>query len=223
MTREKMLDSLTETQTRRGFLKATAGSAVIGAGFSNSASAQTATLRFGGRVAGWQGRSPSAIENEVNPTLPLLKGAEYTVWWTNLDGAPHNFVIQSENGNSITGTPTLQSQGQEVEFTFTVSEDMAQYICTIHPNTMLGDIEVVTDPAEALGAGQQQGAGGTTTTTTTTETGNQTQVPYEENTKPDRSDRIRQLIQTPGFDLFTAVAGLTGAAGLLKWRADSEE
>lgn len=41
-------------------------------------------------------------------------------------------------------TQTMTEQGGVQGVRFTASEKMAQYICTIHPNTMIGDVELVS-------------------------------------------------------------------------------
>ncbi|MFC4552748.1 MULTISPECIES: PQQ-binding-like beta-propeller repeat protein [Halorussus] len=106
---------------------------------------------FGGGISGWHGRQPKRIEGQVNPTLNLEAGNRYRVRWENIDGAPHNFVIQDADGNRLMGTEVYSSQGATVTLVFTATEEMSQYICTIHPNSMVGDMQV-----RGGGDGQQQ-------------------------------------------------------------------
>ena len=127
--------------TRRGFLAAVGGTAVA-AGTSGEASAQAETYRFGGEVAGWHGRTPAAIEGTTNPTLELEAGTDYEVVWENLDGAPHDFTIQDSNGSEIVATEQITEEGETASMTFTATPEMAQYVCTIHPSTMVGDIQI---------------------------------------------------------------------------------
>ncbi len=108
--------------------------------------------RFGGRVSAWQGREPETIADSTNPTLNLEAGQTYRVTWENLDGVAHNFTIQDSSGSNLASTATTSEEGATLTFTFTASEQMAQYICTIHPTTMVGDIE--------LGGGGTGGGGG---------------------------------------------------------------
>ncbi|PSP55233.1 hypothetical protein BRC82_06940 [Halobacteriales archaeon QS_1_67_19] len=114
-----------------------------------------AEFHFGGQVSGWQGRSPSPIEGEQNPTLSLEAGNRYKVVWENLDGVPHAFVIQDADGNRITGTDVYASEGETVTLTFEATVEMDRYICTVHPSSMVGDVQV-----EGEGGGQpsRQGA-----------------------------------------------------------------
>lgn len=103
---------------------------------------QVATrYRFGGRVQGWQGREPQRIADAVNPTLQLEAGETYEVTWENLDGVPHDFTIQDSQGNVLAQTELVSEQGATRTLTFTATEKMAQYVCTVHPSTMVGDIQ----------------------------------------------------------------------------------
>ncbi|ODR79902.1 hypothetical protein BG842_12910 [Haladaptatus sp. W1] len=102
-------DRLTHGYSRRGssrrrFLAVTGGTLV---GVTALGSAQRTddshaeAFRFGGRVQGWQGREPNAIEGETNPTLRLHTGEVYRVTWTNLDGQPHNFALRNSDGRNL--------------------------------------------------------------------------------------------------------------------------
>lgn len=102
-------------------------------------------FEFGARVEGWEGQSPSEIEGEQNPTLDLEPGTQYRVTWENLDGVDHDFTILDADGNEVTGTETVAEQGETLSLTFTASEEMTEYVCTIHPNRMRGAIQVGED------------------------------------------------------------------------------
>ena len=97
---------------------------------------------FLGVVQGWMGQAPARIADQQNPTLQLQAGQQYEVTWTNGDGVPHNFTIQDSQGNSLAQTETMSEQDASLTLTFTASREMTQYICTIHPNTMVGSIEI---------------------------------------------------------------------------------
>ncbi|QLG64192.1 cupredoxin domain-containing protein [Halorarum salinum] len=97
---------------------------------------------FNGVTEAWMGVSPSEIEGEENPTLQLTAGEEYEVTWTNGDGVAHDFTIQDSDGNNLEQTDLISEEGQSATLTFTASEEMTTYICTVHPNTMVGDLEV---------------------------------------------------------------------------------
>lgn len=104
---------------------------------------QVAThFRLGGRVEAWQGREPASIADTENPTLQMEAGQTYRVTWENLDGVPHDFVIQDDQGNALAETEQASEEGQTLSVTFTASEEMSQYVCTIHPQTMVGDVQI---------------------------------------------------------------------------------
>ncbi|WP_459192876.1 PQQ-dependent sugar dehydrogenase [Halosimplex sp. J119] len=155
--------------SRRRFLEVGAATGAI-AGLGNLAlGRQERTYRFGGEVSAWMGQEPDAIADEENPTLELTAGTEYEVVWENLDGAPHDFTIQDDQGETITATETMSEEGATRSLTFTATEEMAQYICTVHPNTMIGDIEVTEGATATPGAETETATG--TETETETETG----------------------------------------------------
>lgn len=69
------------------------------------------TFKLGGKVAGWQGRAPDAIQGKSNPTLQMTAGTTYEIIWENLDGKKHELIIESESGAelelSTEGTRTI--------------------------------------------------------------------------------------------------------------------
>ncbi|WP_321112796.1 cupredoxin domain-containing protein [Halorussus salinisoli] len=81
--------------------------------------------------------------------MTLRPGTEYEVVWENLDSAPHNFTIKDADGNNVVSTETMSNQGETRSLTFTASEEMAQYICTVHPSTMVGDIRIESRTTQA--------------------------------------------------------------------------
>lgn len=150
-----------ESLSRRAFVRATgasaAGGATLASAGADDASAQAETYRFGGEVQAWYGREPEAIADAENPTIELEAGQEYEVVWENLDGAPHDFTIQNSDGEILEQSEQTSEEGATASMTFTARPAMAQYICTIHPATMVGDVEVT---GEFEGGGQQGGGGG---------------------------------------------------------------
>ena len=141
MTRDNSNETGSSIASRRTFLKVAGAGAVVGS-FANFSIAQGETIRLGGEVQGWQGRAPSSIEGTVNPTLNLEAGTEYTVVWENLDGQPHDFDIRNESGESVVDSDIISEQGATTEVTFTASEEMATYVCSVHPTSMRGDIQL---------------------------------------------------------------------------------
>lgn len=47
-----------------------------------------------------------------------------------------------QNGGQVAQTEIISEEGAVQAVRFTASEEMAQYICLVHPNTMLGDVQV---------------------------------------------------------------------------------
>ncbi|UPV99766.1 cupredoxin domain-containing protein [Halorussus gelatinilyticus] len=135
-----------EGVTRRGFVRRAGGAAAAagtaGIAASDSAAAQeTETYRFGGEVTAWHPRWEGAEDN-TNPTIELQAGQEYEFWFENIDGAPHNMTIQDAEGNTIVQSELITEEGATASVTFTATPQMAVYICTIHPTTMVGELNV---------------------------------------------------------------------------------
>lgn len=49
----------------------------------------------------------------------------------------------------------MSNQGETLSLTFTASEEMDQYICTVHPTTMVGDIQTGGGTAQTTQAPQR--------------------------------------------------------------------
>ena len=192
--------------SRRQFLAVTGGTllGVTSLGAAQQTTTSTAStpaqrFRFGGRVQAWEGRTPQSIQGQSNPTLQLQVGRVYEVTWENLDGQPHNFALQNEDGrdlsvifpdvqsgtadqttrtttgdgttgtaaggtvtppdDAISVTETISQQGATQTLRFVVTQDVAQYICTIHPTTMVGDVELQDGGEEGGGDGGTGGNG----------------------------------------------------------------
>lgn len=93
-------------------------------------------------ASGWEGQTPAAIEGETNPTLTFRAGQDYEVVWENVDGLPHNFVIENADGGQVFRTERKARAGAIQTVRFTATEGMAGYYCEIHPDSMAGDVEV---------------------------------------------------------------------------------
>lgn len=138
-------DDLNDETTRRTFLRGAVGAVALG-GVAGAVGAQQQgpqLIVLGGRTSGWRGRAPVSIEGTTNPELPFVPGQDYRVRWTNVDGQPHNFVVLNGEGNALVATDIISSQGAVQEVTFTASEDMAEYYCEVHPNSMRGNVRLV--------------------------------------------------------------------------------
>lgn len=131
---------------RREFLKtaAIAGGVVGIGGLGTTALAQESGTEFklGGKITGWVGRAPSSIEGQTNPTLKLQVGQKYSITWENVDGMPHNVAILDANGNVLKGTKVISEKGATQTLEFQATEEMAEYYCKVHPNSMRGTIQL---------------------------------------------------------------------------------
>ncbi|WP_380679341.1 ThuA domain-containing protein [Salinigranum sp. GCM10025319] len=108
------------------------------------------TIELGAQTTGWVGEAPSSIEGQTNPTLEMTAGEEYTVTFENLDGNLHDFHVLDSEGNEIAGAGAPEEGytdeiGATASVTFTATEEMAEYYCSAHPNSMRGDVEIVDD------------------------------------------------------------------------------
>lgn len=137
---ETPTETATETATQTDGAGGTDTATGTGTGTDQQ---QIAThYRFGGSVEAWMGREPQRIADAQNPTLELEAGRTYEVTWENLDGVPHDFTILDSEENVLAQTEMASEEGASLTLTFTASQEMAQYICTIHPSTMVGGIEI---------------------------------------------------------------------------------
>ncbi|PGF15015.1 PKD domain-containing protein [Natrinema sp. CBA1119] len=101
-------------------------------------------IEFDGQTAGWLGIAPDSIADEENPTLILQEGETYEIGWTTGDGAEHNIAIYDEN-DAVVGdlaTERVTEPGDDQWLEFEASSEMVTYICEVHPNTMVADIQV---------------------------------------------------------------------------------
>lgn len=107
--------------------------------------AGTTTFRLGGETEGWTGVEPEAIAGETNPTLELRAGTTYEFVWDNLDGEEHELILADEDGEEVEASAASETEGESVSLEFTASEDLAEYFCEYHPESMRGEIEVVAE------------------------------------------------------------------------------
>ena len=126
----------------------------VAAGLGTVASAQEDTgepeqIMLSGPSHGWIGMAPEEIEQQLNPTLELEAGRTYEVTWTNADGVAHNFVILSADGEQLLRSEIIEAAGVEQTVEFEATEEMSEYFCEVHPDSMRGDIAVDGEPAES--------------------------------------------------------------------------
>lgn len=137
--------TVTLTVTDDGGATATATKTItVGDGNGNDTIEPGTTITFDGYTGGWEATAPSAISGQTNPTLTLQEGAQYTLQFTNQDGAPHDIAVQDSGGNVLNDSGSYVSEvGATDSVDITASTEMATYVCTAHPTTMVGSIEVV--------------------------------------------------------------------------------
>ncbi|EMA47527.1 blue copper domain protein [Halococcus morrhuae DSM 1307] len=221
--------STARTVGRRRFLGLTAAGALAGVATAGRGRAQSSrTIELGGKIAGWQGRTPESIAGEENPTLALEAGVDYRITWTNLDGMGHNIALIDENDDVLKRTEVMSEQGATQTIEFTAREEMAEYICEPHRSSMRGSVR--------FGSGSSA-----TTDATTTEQAVPTgptiglerlvggfQVPTDMALLPGDDQRVvvdlygiaqlnegDQLRDEPFLDLRDRLAEITGERGFL--------
>jgi hypothetical protein len=101
-----------------------------------------------GATSAWVGISPTGLADEGNPTLPIVPGEDYEVLWINTDGAGHNFAIADDGGGVLEASDIIGTNGETQSVEFTATEEMSEYLCQPHPDTMVGTFEIVDDMAD---------------------------------------------------------------------------
>lgn len=144
-----MLNDINDTRsdrgngsTRRTFLVGTAAVTLVGSTGLAYGQQEETEIQLDGATSGWIGVTPASIEGETNPTLELEPGTTYTVVWENADGAPHNFVIETDDGENLVETEIIEEEGETQTVEFEATEEMAEYYCEVHPNSMRGDVRI---------------------------------------------------------------------------------
>lgn len=133
-----------ERTSRRDFLRTVGAVGGIAIGATGSATARKSpeAIKLGAYLSGWFPTSGESLPRKRNPTLELEAGKRYELQWTNGDGVGHDLIIRNENGNWVAGTEMGFGTGTTKSFTFTATEEMLSYYCTVHPVQMRGDIAV---------------------------------------------------------------------------------
>jgi plastocyanin len=142
---------MVQKTTRRRILQMAGGTLLIGVA-SASASAQEGdeALDPDTRIVleaiteGWVGVEPEEITDEENPTLTLQDGESYEIGWEEGDGVSHNIELVDENDEVIEDYETEEAtEGGDDQFIeFDATDEIVEYVCRIHPETMRGEIEI---------------------------------------------------------------------------------
>ena len=101
-------------------------------------------ILFIGNIGGWEGKSPSDIEGEDNPTIILQEGESYEIGWDEGDGNGHNFEIRDDSGEVVDDyeTEVVEEPGEDQILSIEATSEMAAYVCNPHENAMNGEIQV---------------------------------------------------------------------------------
>jgi hypothetical protein len=92
----------------------------------------------------WVGEEPSVIEGEENPTLELVADREYEIGFVVRDEEEHNLTIQGDDAQHGS-TQITDEEDEEVWQTIDATEELTEYLCSVHSETMVGEIEIVED------------------------------------------------------------------------------
>ncbi|WP_323172341.1 hypothetical protein [Natrialba sp. PRR66] len=136
--------------TRRRVLQLTGGALLLGFGGASASAQDDETIEpetrieFDAQTSGWVGIEPEAIADEDNPTLTLQDGETYEIGWEEGDGASHNIELVDENDEVVDDYETEEAtEGGEDQFIeFDATDEIVEYVCRVHPNTMRGEIEI---------------------------------------------------------------------------------
>ncbi|WP_049925080.1 PKD domain-containing protein [Halopiger goleimassiliensis] len=99
------------------------------------------TIELEGYTTGWEGTAGD-IDGVENPTLVLEEGEEYTIEWTNGDGATHDLQLRNDDDETLEETDDVGDQGESATLEFEASSEMTTYICSYHELQQVGDLVV---------------------------------------------------------------------------------
>lgn len=100
---------------------------------------------FSGIAPAWVAQAPQEIQGDENPALDLDSDETYEVVWINGDGAPHNWMIETDDDETLVRSQQTSESGSWQTVRFVASDRMYQYYCQFHPVTMRGDTELGGD------------------------------------------------------------------------------
>lgn len=107
----------------------------------------------------WEGKSPSGIEGQENPTLALQGGETYEIGWDENGGsAQHNIAIYNGDETVHQDLETEQvTEPEDQTLEFEASSDTAEYVCIPHYGSgMAGTIEI-SEGSSGSGGGSGSG------------------------------------------------------------------
>ena len=80
-------------------------------------------------------------------------GTQMETTTTEMEGGGNETTTVSQD-DLVESTENISEEGAVQAVRFTASEEMAQYICQVHPNTMVGDIELTESGTETDGGNE---------------------------------------------------------------------
>ena len=99
---------------------------------------EVAEYRLGAITSAWMGLEPSLIEQLRNPTFELVPGQEVEITWVNLDGNPHQLLIEDGTGDVLIESAVTRTEGATRTVRFQARQEMVEYLCDFHPVKMRG-------------------------------------------------------------------------------------
>lgn len=141
--KESIMATHTTGYSRRSVLSIS-GTALagLGAGCLGGSEKQPTMFRLEAKASGWQGREPSEIAGQSNPTLNLEQGTTYEIVWENLDGQKHELQIRSNNGTTVESSTHSEMPGHTRKLSIAATGNLSVYRCEYHPNSMQGTVSV---------------------------------------------------------------------------------
>ncbi len=120
------------------------GSAPVSAQEDDEALEPDTQILLEALTEGWVGVEPEEIADEENPTLTLQDGESYEIGWEEGDGEPHNIELVDENDEVVEDYETEEAtEGGDDQFIeFDATDEIVEYVCRVHPETMRGEIEI---------------------------------------------------------------------------------
>ena len=103
---------------------------------------EIAAYRVGATTGAWVGLEPPIIAQLRNPTLEFAPGQRVEITWVNLDGNPHQFLVEDSTGNVLVRSEVTTTEGATRTVTFEARQEMVEYVCDFHPVQMRGVILV---------------------------------------------------------------------------------
>ena len=103
---------------------------------------ETAEYRLGATTSAWVGLEPPIIAQLRNPTLEFAPEQRVEITWVNLDGNPHQLLVEDSTGDVLVRSETTTTEGATRTVTFEARQEMVEYICDFHPVQMRGVILV---------------------------------------------------------------------------------